>query len=101
MPKYYFDLHNDVDAPDFEGRDLPDLEAVRSHLTKEVRAMLKASIDENGRIDLRHHIDVRDESGSIIHVMHFEDAITIQRGNVTISEAQASDIPNEHQGLRP
>lgn len=41
--------------------------------------MIKMSIDETGRINLCHHIDVRDESGFIIYVMDFEDAVSIQR----------------------
>lgn len=85
MPHYFFDLHNDVDAPDLEGRDLPDLAAVMDHLVREAREMMKASIDETGRIDLRHHIDVRDENGAVVYVMHFDDAVTIQRGKQVIN----------------
>ena len=90
MPRYYFDLHNDVDAIDDEGRELPDLEAVRADVLKEVRAMIKTSIDETGRIDLRHHIDVRDENDAVVYVMHFEDAVTVQRAEQVLSQASTS-----------
>ena len=90
MPRYYFDLHNDVDAIDEEGRELPDLEAVKADVLKEVRAMIKTSIDETGRIDLRHHIDVRDEHDSVVYVMHFEDAVTVQRAEQVLSQASTS-----------
>jgi len=87
MPRYYFDLHNDVDAIDDEGRELPDLEAVKADVLKEVRAMIKTSIDETGRIDLRHHIDVRDEHDAVVYIMHFEDAVTVQRAEQVLSKA--------------
>lgn len=61
VPRCFFDLHNDVDAQDREGRDLPHVNAVVAEAVKEARSLIKASVDETGRIDLRHHIDVRDE----------------------------------------
>jgi hypothetical protein len=88
MPRYFFDLHNDINAHDDEGRELPDLEAAKTAVLCEVRAMVQASIAETGRVDLRHHIDVRDESGAVLHVMHFEDAVTIQRGEKVLSQPQ-------------
>jgi hypothetical protein len=84
MPRYFFDLHNDMDAPDDEGRELPDLAAAKAAVLGEVREMLQANIAEHGSIDLRHHIDVRDESGEIVYVMHFEDAVSVQRGGVRV-----------------
>jgi hypothetical protein len=80
-PRYFFDLHNDVDACDDEGRDLPDLETVKSAVLAEVRHMIQASVAETGKIDLSHHIDVRDESGAI------EDAVTVRRGEQVLSQA--------------
>jgi len=44
MSHYFFDLHNDVDALDDEGVELPDLEAAKAHGLREVREMLQASI---------------------------------------------------------
>jgi len=52
--------------------------------------MIQVSVEETGRIDLRHHIDVRDESGAIVFVMHFEDAVTVQRGSEVLSAAGVS-----------
>jgi hypothetical protein len=85
MPRYFFDLHNDVDALDDEGKELPDFDAAKANALREVRTMLQASIAETGRIDLRHHIDVRDESGAILYVMHFEDAVTVLRGEEVLN----------------
>ena len=87
MPTYFFDLHNDIEAQDEEGRELPNVDAVVAEAVKEARQLIKASIDETGRIDLRHHIDVRDERGNTVFVIHFEDAVTVQRGNEILSRA--------------
>jgi hypothetical protein len=90
MPRYFLDLHNDFDALDPEGRMLPDLDAVKADALREARTMIQVSVEDTGRIDLRHHIDVRDESGAIVYVMHFEDAVTVQRGHQTLSQPSAS-----------
>lgn len=80
MPQYFFDLHDDIDAIDQEGRVLSDLEAAKVHTLGEVREMIRASVAETGRIDLGHHIDIRDDSGAVVYVMHFGEAVTIVRG---------------------
>ena len=87
MARYYIDLHNDVDAIDEEGMEFPDLEAAKTTMLAEARQMIQASVAENGRIDLRHHLDLRDHSGAIIYVLHFKDAVTIQQGSEVLSQA--------------
>jgi hypothetical protein len=79
VPHYYFDLHNDIDVIDDEGRDLPDLDAARAHALAEARTMVEASIAESGKVDLRHHMDVRDQSGEVVHSLLFEDAVQFLR----------------------
>lgn len=93
MPHYYFDLHNDLDAEDSEGGDFPDLGSAVTYALFEARTMIQASVAETGRIDLSHHIDIRDETGAIVHVLHFEDAITVQRGTQVISSASITPPP--------
>ena len=80
MPLYFFDLHDDVDAPDQEGQELSGLLAAQQHGLKEARQIIAASVTEQGKIDLRHHIKVRDESGAIVHCIEFEEAVSVQRG---------------------
>lgn len=76
MPRFYFDLHNDVDALDPEGKELPGIEQARSQAVLEARALLEDSAGK-GRIDLNHFIEIRDESGKIVHRLHFGDVVTI------------------------
>jgi hypothetical protein len=85
MPRYFFDLHNDMQVMDYEGVELPNLNAALKHALHEARTMIQASVADRGRIDLRHHIDVRDESGVVLNVLHFEDAVTVQRGSEVLS----------------
>ena len=90
MPRYFFDLHNDMDAVDVEGREFPDLQAARSTAVKEARAMICASVAADGKINLRHCIKLRDESGAIVCVVHFEDAVRVTRGSEVLSRASAA-----------
>lgn len=80
MPRYFFDLHNDMDASDEEGKDLPDLRAAQIQALKEARTMIGVSVLEHGKIDLQHFIRVRDEGGKPVYVVEFGDAVTIKRG---------------------
>jgi hypothetical protein len=89
VPRYFFDLHNDMDVIDDEGVELPELDGALAHALSEAKSMIQASVADTGRIDLRHHIDVRDESGATVYVMHFEDAVTVQRGTEMLSRASA------------
>jgi len=87
MPRYFFDLHNDMDVRDDEGVELPNLNAALLHALHEARTMIQASIADTGRIDLRHHIDLRDETDEVLQVLYFEDAVTVQRGGEPLTRA--------------
>ena len=76
MPRYFFDLHNDVDSIDHEGRELPDLEAATDNALIEAREMMTQAIHD-GKLNLNHYIEVRDEAGDVIHVLHFGNAVQV------------------------
>jgi hypothetical protein len=80
VPRYFFDLHDDVDAPDDEGKDLPSLKAAQLQALAEARTMISASVREHGKIDLQHFIRVRDEGGKAVYLVEFGDAVRIERG---------------------
>ena len=81
MPKYFFDLHNDVDALDAEGKDLPDVAAAKANALKEAREMIQASVGEEGKINLHHCIQVSDETWDTIYTLQFRDAVVIITGD--------------------
>jgi hypothetical protein len=89
MARYFFDLHNSMASLDEEGVELPDLNAALARALFEARAMIQASVAETGRIDLHDHLDVRSDSGEVLYVLHFEDAVTVQRGDQVLSRASA------------
>lgn len=76
MPRYFFDLRNDVDVSDEEGRILDDLAAVRTAAIAEAREMMTESVLK-GHLNLGHSIEVRDETGAIILVMPFGEAVDV------------------------
>jgi hypothetical protein len=65
-------------AEDEEGVNLPSLEAARQEAVRGVRSIL---CDElmRGELNLRGHIDVLDEAGTLVDTIKFEDAIRIVR----------------------
>lgn len=77
MPKYYFHLYNDMDVPDFEGAELPDLAAARATATEQARGMIGEMAKADGRIVLSHYIDIEDEDERVVDTVIFRDIIRI------------------------
>jgi len=78
MPRYFFNLYNDVTALDEEGVELPDLAAAEAHGICETRTMAAVSVKE-GHIDFNHRIDIADEHGAVLRTISFADAIAVRR----------------------
>lgn len=76
MARFFFDLHDEFDAIDDEGKDLPDVHAAKDVALREAREMIMAEV-ARGELDLCHRIEVRDEQGRVVHVIHFADAVSI------------------------
>ncbi len=79
MPRYYFHLHDDVDAPDDEGVELPGLEVARQRALHDARFSAAESVKDRGRIVLDHHIDIADESGKVLATVTFRDAVKVEQ----------------------
>jgi hypothetical protein len=78
MPKFYFHLHNDVDAPDEEGKELPDIDAARAYAEANAVFTMSETLKEDARINLRHHIDIEDEHGKVLATVRFRDVVAIE-----------------------
>jgi hypothetical protein len=78
MPRFYFNLANDMFVPDLEGKELPDVEAARAQAEKYARDMSAASILEQGRINFNHRIDVVDEAGEVVVTVEFAEAVKVE-----------------------
>lgn len=77
MPNYHLHLHNaHVDASDEEGHDLPDLEAARAKALAGIRGFLGHEA-MSGKLDFRGQVDIADEGGRVLEIVHFKEAFTI------------------------
>jgi hypothetical protein len=78
MPRYFFHLHNDVDATDEEGKEFPDLASARKHAQGEAVHMAAASITEHQRLYGEHRIDVEDQVGEVLLSVFVRDVVVIR-----------------------
>ena len=65
MPRYFFDIHDDIDVTDHEGMELPDLKAARAEAA---RALADAASDllHNAGHEKDLVIKVRDETDTVV-----------------------------------
>ncbi|MEN3747538.1 hypothetical protein TPR58_10195 [Sphingomonas sp. HF-S3] len=78
MPRYFFDLLDEIVAIDDEGADLPDLQSALARAREEVRVLAGESIIIHGRLVLGDHVRVRDAEGETVATVRFGDVIRIQ-----------------------
>lgn len=78
VPRYFFHLHNDVDAPDHEGWMLDNLESARKVAVKQARFTAAETIKEAGHFIGNHRIDIEDENGSVLDTVYFRDAVKVE-----------------------
>ena len=76
MPRYYFDLHNDMEVVDEEGREFPGPDAAKADTIRSARELLAEDV-MGGRIKLSHRIEVRDQAGVQLFAIHFRDVLSI------------------------
>ena len=78
MPRYFFNLRDDIDAIDEEGRELPDLAAAREAAVLYAVEMAGASVTEQRKLDLSHRIEVADKAGAVLDQVEFRDVIRVE-----------------------
>ena len=74
--RFYFHLHNDIEARDEEGRELPDLQTALNSAREEARVIAANSV-RLGHLNLSHSIEVADEAGRSLFKVRFGDVITV------------------------
>lgn len=77
MPRFYFHVHNDIDAKDEQGITLADLAAAKQAAIEGARAMMAEHVTKGRPVTLHHRIDVADESGKVLASLPFRELITI------------------------
>jgi hypothetical protein len=77
MPKFFFNLRDDVCVNDEEGKDLPDAAKAREMAVSFARDIMSEDVKE-GRLVLKDEIDVIDDKGDKVLTLPFRDAIEIE-----------------------
>ena len=75
--RFYLHLLDDLDVPDSEGIELPDLVAARANAVQQARGLIGEIVKTEARIVLSNRIDIEDADGNVLETVHFRDVVTI------------------------
>jgi hypothetical protein len=78
MPRFYFHLHNDLEAADPEGKELPSLEAARKYAAETALFTMAQVLKDEAHINFHHHIDIEDEHGNVLETVRFKDVAKVE-----------------------
>jgi hypothetical protein len=76
MPRFRFHVIDEIDAPDEEGQNLPNVAAAHRLAIDYARDLACSAVRE-GRLDLRHRIDLEDDQGKLLVTVTFADVIEL------------------------
>jgi hypothetical protein len=77
MPRYFFHLHNDIDAPDESGREHGSDREALVHALECVRDVASASV-RRGTLNLNHFVICVADDGREVGIVRFADAVQIE-----------------------
>ena len=82
MPRIFFHIHNgDGFTPDEEGREFRSVDAAATEALRDIRSIVSEEV-KAGRADLRGRVELVDESGRLLRVVQFRDAVEIPEGRL-------------------
>lgn len=76
MPRFFFNLYDDVDTLDEEGMELRDRQAAEAYAIECARSIAAEQVIQ-GKLTLSHRIELADESGEVVKTIRFSDAVEI------------------------
>lgn len=76
MPRFYFNLYNDMTSIDEEGAVLPNAAAALQRAARIAREMAAESVRE-GHLVLEHRLEVIDDTGELVGTVHFRDVVRV------------------------
>jgi hypothetical protein len=76
LPRFFFHLHNSIEAIDEEGTELPDLRAARREAIRNGRDIIASEIRHSGQLHLSHWLEIEDETGNKTPV-RFGDCVEV------------------------
>jgi hypothetical protein len=77
VPRYFFNIYDDIVVRDDEGMELADVDAARREALAGIREMMCDQVRQ-GRLILHHRIEVLDAAGAAVLNMTFGDAVRIE-----------------------
>jgi len=77
VPRYFFNVYDDVIAEDEEGVELPNLAAANLQALRGARDLISEQV-KHGYMVLSHWIEVIDEHGEKVLTVTFRDAVDIK-----------------------
>lgn len=77
VPRFFFHLYDDMITADEEGQELVGTLAARERAIAIAREMVCSEV-LGGHLNLKHRIEVADESGKIIATVRFKDAVELE-----------------------
>ena len=77
MPRFFFNLRDEISVEDSEGKELPDALEAREMAVACARGMMSEDI-KDGRLMLKDEIDIVDERGDKVLTLPFREAIEIE-----------------------
>ena len=77
MPRFFFHVHNDIDADDEEGVELPASTDLRAYTRDCICGLICDSIKRHERLNLDHYVLVTNEVGQDVLKLTFREAFTI------------------------
>lgn len=78
VPRFYFHLLNDIDAPDGEGIELPDLDAARQCAERSLRFTAAETLRETSKVVLSHRILIENADGTVLHTVLLRDVVKVE-----------------------
>jgi hypothetical protein len=78
VPRFFFNVYDDIIAKDEEGIELPNLAAARLEAIRGARELIAEQV-RHGHFVLSHWIDVLDEHDETVLTITFGDTVDIKK----------------------
>jgi hypothetical protein len=77
MPRFFFNVYDDIVALDEEGQELPDAEAAKREAVRGVRSLASAQVLQ-GRLNVDHSVEVQDEDRRQVALIRFGEVVRVE-----------------------
>ena len=78
MPRFFFHLYDDFDAPDDEGVQMADLATARIYALHLARFTAGQTMKDHGSFVGDHRIEIENDEGRVLGTVYFRDAVEIE-----------------------